>query len=51
MSKHNKVVVTGAAGLLAGQMLPILREQYDLTLLDVRTTDRDGNEVQGIHGY
>ena len=48
MSKHNKVVVTGAAGLLAGQMLPILREHYDLTLLDVRTTDRDGNEVQGI---
>ncbi len=43
-----KVVVTGAAGKVAGQMLPALRERYDLTLLDIRTTDRNGNEVQGI---
>jgi hypothetical protein len=48
VNTRKKVVVTGAAGLLAGQMLPILRQHYDLTLLDVRTTDRDGNEVQGI---
>jgi hypothetical protein len=48
MSEREKVVVTGAAGLIAGQMLPALRERYDLTLLDVRTTDRDGNEVEGI---
>ncbi len=43
-----KVVVTGAAGKVAGQVLPALRERYDLTLLDIRTTDRNGNEVQGI---
>jgi nucleoside-diphosphate-sugar epimerase len=49
MDNRKKVVVTGAAGLIAGQMLPVLREHYDLTLLDVRTTDRDGNEVPGIH--
>ena len=36
---RKKVVVTGAAGLIAGQMLPALRTRYDLTLLDVRTTD------------
>jgi hypothetical protein len=43
-----KVVVTGASGKVAGQVLPALRERYDLTLLDVRTTDRQGNEVAGI---
>jgi hypothetical protein len=48
MSERKKVVVTGAAGLIAGQMLPVLRKHYDLTLLDVRTTDRHGNEVEGI---
>jgi hypothetical protein len=45
---QRKVVVTGAAGLIAGLLLPALRERYDLTLLDVRTTDRDGNEVPGV---
>ena len=49
MRERKRVVVAGAAGLIAGQMLPALRERYDLTLLDVRTTDPDGNEVKGIH--
>jgi hypothetical protein len=40
--------VTGAAGYVAGRMLPALRERYDLTLLDVRGTDRQGNEVPGV---
>ena len=48
MNERKKVVVTGAAGLIAGQMLPVLHKQYDLILLDVRTTDREGNEVEGI---
>ncbi|MCB0015185.1 MAG: NAD(P)-dependent oxidoreductase [Anaerolineales bacterium] len=43
-----KVLLTGAAGKIAGQVLPALRERYELTLTDVRTTDRDGNEVDGI---
>lgn len=43
-----KVVVTGASGTIAGVLLPSLREQYDLTLLDTRTTDKDGNEIEGI---
>ena len=47
MTKH-KVLVTGAAGKIAGQVLPALRARYDLILLDVRTTDRDGNTVEGI---
>ena len=42
-----KVVVTGASGTIAGVLQPALRQRYDLTLLDTRSTDRDGNEVEG----
>ena len=31
---RRKVLVTGAAGTVAGKVLPGLREQYDLVLLD-----------------
>ena len=48
MNERKRVVVTGASGLIAGLMLPVLCEHYDLTLLDVRTTDREGNEVEGV---
>lgn len=47
MSKR-KVVVTGACGKIAGQVLPALRERYDLVLLDVRTTNRAGEEVADV---
>lgn len=47
MSKA-KVLVTGASGYIASLVLPELRDRYELTLLDVRTTDRNGNEVPGI---
>ena len=43
-----KVVLTGASGYVAGRMLPVLRERYDLTLLDVKTTDREGEAVEGV---
>ncbi len=43
-----KVLVTGASGLIAGLLLPAFQERYDLTLLDVRTTNRLGKEVPGI---
>ena len=42
------VVITGASGYIASQLLPALAERYDLRLLDVRNTDSDGNEVAGI---
>jgi hypothetical protein len=48
VNERRKVVVTGAAGLMASLVLPAFRERYDLTLLDIRTTDRDGSEVPGI---
>ncbi len=43
-----KVVVTGAAGYVAGRMLPALRERYDLVLLDVKDTNREGEKVEGV---
>ena len=42
------VLLTGATGYIAGQLLPALRERYDLRLLDVRDTDRDGAPVDGV---
>lgn len=47
MSKR-KIVVTGAAGYVAGRMLPALQERYETVLLDVKTTNRQGEEVAGI---
>lgn len=43
-----KVVVTGAAGKVAGQVLPALRERYDLVLLDVRQTNRAGEAMPEV---
>jgi len=46
--KQRKIVVTGAAGKVAGQLLPALRESYDVTLLDVQTANRDGETIEDI---
>ena len=43
-----KVVVTGAAGYVASQLLPAFRERYDLVLLDAREKTRDGAPVEGV---
>ena len=43
----NKVLVTGAAGYVASQMLPTFRQLYDLVLLDVTDTNGDGQKVEG----
>ena len=41
--------MTGAAGYIAGQLLPAFRERFDLSLVDVsRTHARDGQEVEGV---
>jgi NAD dependent epimerase/dehydratase family len=46
--RRPRVVVTGATGYIASQLLPAFRQRYDLTLLDVRTTDRRGQPVEGV---
>jgi len=48
MSSRRKVVLTGACGTIAGLLLPAFRERYDLSLLDVRTSARDGTEIDGV---
>ena len=45
---RQKVVVTGAAGRVASQLLPAFRERYDLVLLDSRDKTRDGVAVEGV---
>jgi hypothetical protein len=45
---RRRVLLTGATGVIARQLLPALRSAYDLTAVDVRTTDRDGTPVEGV---
>jgi hypothetical protein len=48
MASRRRVLVTGASGYIAAQLLPALRERYDLVLLDRRTEDRQGRPIEGI---
>ena len=43
-----RVMITGGAGYVAGRMLPALMERYDLTVLDIVRTNREGDEVEGV---
>ena len=43
-----RVLLTGATGYIADQLLPAFRERYDLRLLDVREEDGSGRRVEGI---
>ena len=43
-----RVLVTGASGYVASQLLPTFHKRYDCTLIDVTTTDRDGHEVPDV---
>src|SRR5918997_4094846 len=45
---RTRVLLTGATGYIAGQLLPAFRERYDLELLDVREEDRSGDRVEGV---
>ncbi|MDQ3654114.1 MAG: NAD(P)-dependent oxidoreductase [Chloroflexota bacterium] len=46
--QRKNVLLTGATGYIAGQLLPELRERYDLRLIDVRETNRDGERVDDV---
>jgi NAD dependent epimerase/dehydratase family len=43
-----RVVITGASGYVAQRMIPELSERWDLVLIDVRPTTRDGKPVPGL---
>jgi len=45
---RRKILVTGAAGYVASQLLPDLRVRYDLILLDTRTATAGGRPVPGV---
>ena len=45
---NTKVLLTGAAGYIASQLLPTFRERYDLVLVDVTQKNRQGEELKDI---
>ncbi|MFL2541125.1 MAG: NAD-dependent epimerase/dehydratase family protein [Candidatus Latescibacterota bacterium] len=48
MPIRKKIVLTGASGTIASLVLPAFRAQYELALLDVRNTNRQGDEIPDI---
>lgn len=47
-SPRRRVLVTGATGYIAGQLMPELRKRYDLRAIDVRDRNRDGERVPDV---
>ena len=45
---NTKVLMTGAAGYIASQLLPTFRARYDLVLVDVTQKNRQGEEIKDI---
>jgi uronate dehydrogenase len=43
-----KLLITGAAGYVADQLLPAFRERYELVLVDVTEKNRRGERVEGV---
>jgi len=43
-----RVVIIGAAGYVAQQILPVFRERYDLVLIDVSNVTRDGTKIEDV---
>ncbi|MDA1140673.1 MAG: NAD(P)-dependent oxidoreductase [Planctomycetota bacterium] len=44
-----KIVVAGATGYIASQVLPALQERFECVLLDQKAERRDGSKVDGVH--
>ncbi|MCI0440464.1 MAG: NAD(P)-dependent oxidoreductase [Chloroflexi bacterium] len=44
----NRVLLTGATGYIANQLLPTFRERYEMTLIDVKAENRQGQKVEGV---
>jgi NAD dependent epimerase/dehydratase family len=43
-----RVLLTGATGYIAGQLLPAFRERYDLRLIDTRRENGTGQPIDGV---
>jgi hypothetical protein len=46
--RRPRVLLTGATGYIASQLLPVLRERYELRAIDVRATDARGQAVADV---
>jgi hypothetical protein len=44
-----KILLTGATGYIANQLLPTFSENYEMVLVDVNETNRNGDRVDGVH--
>lgn len=44
----DRVLMTGASGYIANQLLPTFREDYEMVLVDVNETNRQGDRVEGV---
>jgi uncharacterized protein YbjT (DUF2867 family) len=47
-AKKLRVLLTGATGYIASQLLPVFRQRYELKLVDVRGTNASGQTVDGV---
>jgi nucleoside-diphosphate-sugar epimerase len=47
-ARRLRVLLTGATGYIASQLLPVFRQRYELVALDVRATDARGQAVAGV---
>lgn len=43
----NKVLMTGATGYIANQLMPTFQENYEMVLVDVKEENRQGEKVEG----
>ena len=48
MAAKRTVLLTGASGYVAGQLLERFRREYDLRLVDVKGLDRGGARIDGV---
>ena len=46
--KDLRVLLTGATGYIAGQLLPAFRGRYELGMVDVRDKDGSGRKLGGV---
>ncbi|MCH8063370.1 MAG: NAD(P)-dependent oxidoreductase [Chloroflexi bacterium] len=44
----NKVLMTGATGYIASQLLSTFQEDYEMVLVDVKNENREGERVDGV---
>ena len=45
---NKKLLITGAAGYIASQILPTFQEAYELVLIDTTDKDWNGEKIEGI---